>query len=135
MHIFVPIDDREGLLFNRRRQSRDRALMEEMLLRCGPSPLRISPFSQDLFTPEEADRIAVSEDFLDTAQAGDFCLCEDRALAPYEDRIESLTLCRWNRDYPGDFFLDLDLAAWRLQETKEIPGTSHDTITLEVYVK
>ena len=133
MHIFVPVDDRMGLLFFGRRLSRDRALCAEILSRCGNRPLLISPFSEELFP--EGSRVSIREDLLGTAQPGDFCFCENQALAPYEDRIETLTLCRWNRDYPSDRKLDLDLSSWTLQDSRNIPGHSHETITLEVYVK
>ena len=133
MHIFVPVDNRMGLTFFGRRLSRDRALCTELLARCGDRPLLISPFSEALFSAE--DHISLREDLLGTAQPGDFCFCENQALAPYEDQIEALTLCRWNRDYPSDRKLDLELSDWTLQDSRDIPGHSHETITLEVYAK
>ena len=51
---------------------------------------------------------------------------------PYIDKIERLVLYCWNRDYPFDQSLDLDLAKWRLTGSSELVGTSH-TITKFVY--
>ena len=103
MHVIVCVDDRMGMLFNKRRQSQDQALRQE-LMKLG-APLRMNAYSAKQFG--DCPGIAVSEDFLDTAGPGDLCFVEDRKLLPYREKIESITLCRWNRAYPGDFRLDL----------------------------
>ena len=52
----------------------------------------------------------------------------------YREKLESLVLYRWNRRYPADVYFDLDLSQWRLVSRREFSGTSHDTITKEVYL-
>ena len=71
----VCIDDRNGLLFNRRRLSRDRAQQEDLLALCGEKPLWLAPFSVPLFdwAPE---RVRVEEKFLEQAAPGDICFVE-----------------------------------------------------------
>lgn len=135
MRVIVCLDEREGMLFNRRRQSRDRALIENVMSDLGDALLRVSPYSQSLFAQYE-ERIAASENFLDDADDGDVCFVEDRALGKYLDRIEAITIYRWNRHYPADFYFDLDLQnGFRLTEHLEFAGTSHETITKETYTK
>jgi hypothetical protein len=60
---------------------------------------------------------------------------ECSALQPVEEKIEKLVVFRWNRQYPADQHLDLSLAGWKLQQTEDFPGKSHEKITEEVYAK
>ena len=95
----------------------------------------MDPYSASMFT-EEADRIHTADDFLEQAGCGDFCFVEDKAVLPYTDRIEQIILFRWNRAYPADMYFDITLdSPWKLQESHDFSGFSHDTITEEVYVK
>ena len=45
----ICLEDRNGLLFNGRRLSRDRAQQEDLMTVCGAGRLWISPFSAPLF--------------------------------------------------------------------------------------
>lgn len=132
MQVIVCLDDRNGMLFNHRRQSRDREVLKEILKDAEGKQLWIRPFSQKLFQGAE-HRVQVSDSLLDAAGPGETCFVEDLSLAGWEDSIESLTVYRWNRHYPGDFFLDLDLSGWHLVSQREFPGNSHEKITKEVY--
>ena len=132
MRVIVCLDDRNGMLFNHRRQSRDREVLKEILKDAEGKRLWIRPFSQKLFQGTE-NRVQVSDFPLDAASPGETCFVEDLSLAGWEDSIESLTVYRWNRHYPGDFFLDLDLSGWPLVSQREFPGNSHEKITKEVY--
>lgn len=130
----ICVDDRGGLLFNGRRLSRDRAQREDLLALCGAGRLWMNGFSAPLFAGLE-DRIAVDENFLTLAGPGEVCFVEDRPLGPVRDRLEAVVVYRWNRAYPADVHLDLDLAeaGLSLAERREFPGTSHETITREQY--
>ena len=133
MHGIVCVDDRMGMLFNRRRQSQDRVLRDYLLQLVGENRLLMNEYSGKQFEPAES--ICISENFLEEAREEDFCFIEDQPLLPYLKQLDSLILCRWNRNYPGDFFLDLDLGSWTLDSTREFPGSSHEKITVEVYHK
>ena len=122
-----------GMLFNRRRQSQDRVLRDYLLTLCPDRPLLMNAYSGKQFSQAPQDRIAVREDFLEAAGPGDYCFVEDRDLKPLESRLETVILCRWNRAYPGDRKLDLELAAWKLLSATEFSGSSHEKITVEVY--
>ena len=52
-------------------------------------------------------------------------------------KVTELVIYRWNRHYPSDIRWEPDLKAmgFVLQETGEFPGTSHEKITREVYVR
>ena len=133
MHAIVCVDNRMGMLFNHRRQSQDQVLRKYLLELVGEHLLYMNAYSSRQF--QEDPRIRIAEDFLPLAGKEDYCFVEDQALAPFEAQTDSLILCRWNRDYPGDFFLDLDLSHWKIVDTREFPGSSHEKITVEVYKK
>ena len=130
----VCVDDRNGMLFNQRRVSRDRAQQEDLLALCGGDKLWINGFSAKLLEPF-ADRIIVDEDFLRLAGPGTYCFVENQPLLPWQERLEGVILYRWNREYPSDVKLDLDLTGFELRERVEFPGSSHGRITREIYVK
>ena len=131
MNIIVCVDDKGGMAFNHRRQSRDRVLNEKLLSLTEGHQLWMAPSSEKLFAG--APQVRAAEDFLAQAGAEDFCFVEQAALAPYLEKIGQLWLVRWNRVYPADTWLNLDLTSWQLASSEEFPGSSHEKITLEVY--
>ena len=133
MILIVCVDDAGGLGFNRRRQSQDRALRARMLRKWGR--LWMNAYSAGQFAKE--DPVTADEDFLEKSGPGDACFAEGPAAAEALDRAEKLVLYRWNRKYPADchFPLDLEARGWRLEETAEFAGSSHEKITEEVYVR
>ncbi len=137
MHCLVCIDDHGGMMFHRRRQSRDRAVCADIMRVAVDSRLWMNDYSRRQFSGEEAEAILVEEHFLDCAGPGDWCFVEDQPLRPWLDRIESMTVYRWNRVYPADFRLDIFPwdDGWTITAREEFSGHSHPTITKEVYVK
>jgi hypothetical protein len=134
MHVIVTIDDNGGMLFNHRRQSRDAIVNERILSMIGDKKLFINNFSWKMLKYAE-DKLNVTEHFLDIAEKGDFCFVEDKHLKEYEDKIESIYVFKWNRDYPHDFDFDINLDEWNCTSFEEFAGFSHESIYLEKYVK
>lgn len=134
MKVILCIDDKGGMLFNHRRQSRDCKLMEDVAWFVGGGVLCCNEYSAKLFAETKIEPV-VSEDFLETAEAWDFCFVEDKPLASYLGKIQQLVIYKWNRTYPADFYLDLKLNDFMRVETVEFPGNSHEKITREVYVR
>ncbi len=136
MTVFVCIDDRGGMLFNKRRQSRDSRVIEDVARTVGDGVLYISDFSEILFEESDASVISVSEPLL-SAGADGFAFIENEHLSEYLDKIDRLIIYKWNRKYPYDFALDVEptSAGFRKRSTREFIGTSHDKITREDYVK
>lgn len=134
MNVAVCLDDRNGMLFNRRRQSRDKVMIEDILKECKGRTLWISNFSAKLFPDLSQHSIRLSENPLAEAQAEDFCFIENLPLKPHEANIRRLIVYRWNRQYPADTYLDLDLQKyWKLELQLEFAGHSHEKITKEFY--
>lgn len=135
MIAIVCVDDHNGMMFHKRRQSQDRVLRQRMLELAGEQKLWMDAYSRRQFEQEEESRISVVEpDFSDIA-SGEYCFLEDQDPARYEDQIEELILFHWNRVYPADLYCTMDLSSWVLTETKEFSGSSHEKITQERYVK
>ena len=64
MIIIACVDQRNGMLFNRRRQSQDRVLRQHILEETADSQLWMNPYSARQFREVPAGRITVDEDFL-----------------------------------------------------------------------
>lgn len=132
MHIILCLDDRNGLLFNRRRLSSDKAVCRRVAENA-QGKLWMNSYSAKLFADYE---ISVDEEFLRKAEAGDTCFVETLDFAEVAEKIESITIYRWNRAYPADIRLPEQLLAqWHMSAPVDFPGNSHDTITEEKYTK
>lgn len=126
MILAVCVDDRLGMRFNGRRQSRDRAVFDDLL---GLGCVRIHPDSEKIFPGAQA-----SEGYLSEAGAGEICFCEDDAYLDHAQRIEKIILYKWNRTYPRDLCFTFP-GKWRLAESRDLAGSSHEMITREVYIQ
>lgn len=137
MHVILCLDDKDGMLFNHRRQSQDRVLRRHILALCGARALWLNVYSSGQFTEHERARLRIDNQFLALAGKGDYCFVEDQAIEPFLDQIESIILFGWNRVYPADRYFDRSLLdhGWTLQETEAFTGSSHAKITKEVYRK
>lgn len=129
MTLYICLDDRNGLKFNKRRQSRDAAVLEDIRSQIAEN-LRIEPFSEKLIQEAEIPYVLSSE-------AAEDYFAEDVPSEEILNQTERIVIYRWNRHYPADVRWDPDLSAlgFSLRETTEFPGTSHEKITREVYEK
>lgn len=130
MKIIAVTEDRGGMFFNGRRESRDRTLNEDIIRLTGSGRLWVAPISADMFP-----NAIVDEHFLDMAGNDDFCFVEDRSLQLYEKFVSDVYLYHWNRRYPADIYFDLPLERYHVVAVKEFAGYSHDKITMEHYRK
>ena len=130
MKIFICIDNDKGMLFNNRRQSRDSKLLEKIAEIVQNNKLWITEFSKNLFEND----VVIDNDMLDKALEEDFCFVENLELSLYIEKITEIYLFHWNRSYPSDFKLNLDMNTnFKLINTEDFAGSSHEKITLEVW--
>ena len=134
MEIIVCLDDYGGMLFNSRRQSRDRLLIEDIMSNLGDKKLYISEYSRILFEAYEG-RYEIVNDFSNVSDDNCVCFVENVSVKPYIDRISAVTVYNWNRVYPRDFVFDINLEneGFSLMSSYEFKGYSHDNIRKEVY--
>lgn len=71
--------------------------------------LWMSPYSDRLYGSLDGMELEVNPDFLSLAGSGEYCLAVSEGLAAYEESIEQIIVFWWNRTYPADAYLDLDL--------------------------
>lgn len=131
----ICVSDDLGMTFNKRRQSRDEELIRYITERINGHRLLISSRSEDLFRSIPDLNVIIDDDFLNSAKSDDYCFVEFDALRPYKDKIHELIVCRWNRKYPSDMRFDLDLSNYKLTDSVDIKGKSHEKITIETWEK
>ncbi len=125
--VAVCVDDRGGMTFFGKRQSRDRVLISE-LCESVQEKIYIHPYSKLLFEPHE-ERYVSADNPIDACPDGGICFIENISLAEHADVIETVILYKWNRVYPFDKKLDLALDGFSVECESEFVGSSHDKIT------
>ncbi|WP_297720642.1 ribonuclease Z [Intestinimonas sp.] len=135
MLVFLCLDQKNGMAFHQRRQSLDRAIRADLLTAAAGRPVWMTPYSARQFTEPEAVLRTSDAPLQETEREG-LCFVEFPPLSAALDRIDTLVVYRWNRVYPTDQRLDLDLnTSFRLVSSTDIPGHSHEKITKEVYLR
>ena len=136
MTVIVCIDNAGGMLFNKRRQSKDKLLLEDIKRLSGSKEILISPFSEKLISTSGIP-YRVLECPLREGGGSDILFVENFHLKEYIDIIDTLIIYKWNRDYPSDFYLDIDTKkdGFRIKSRREFKGNSHEKITREDYTK
>lgn len=133
MNVILCLDDNKGLLFNNRRQSRDKAVAEDIFNSLNGERLTVTSFSEKLFS-DCADRITVDDNPFGN-DANIYIFAENLSLQQFMTKIDKITVYNWNRVYPCDFYCDIDFSQFELLEESELAGNSHDKITKQVFVK
>ena len=126
-------DERGGMIFNNRRVSRDRILIDD-LVNSVEGVIYIGEYSALLFESHK-DRVTVVADALADAPAGAVCFVEVPPFMSHEGDISRLIIYNWNRRYPFDRQLDISPAkmGFKLVSVTEFEGSSHEKITKEIY--
>lgn len=128
MKLIVCLDDNNGMMFNKRRQSRDRVLIENVLELCEGEKLYTNEYSSKLFSE---NTVEIFENIEDVGNG--YCFAENFTVN--EENVEKIIVYKWNRLYPADTYLNIDLAGWNMTETVDFEGSSHEKITREIYVR
>ncbi len=115
------------MMFNRRRCSRDREVIADILAMYDPLEICLSAYSSSLF-----DGAKVISD-LSEAEGGVLFL-EDFSLDAALAQARKLIVYRFDRVYPADVRLVIP-QAFCMTESREFAGFSHEKITREVYEK
>lgn len=130
MHIVICLDDRNGMLFNRRRLSSDKAVCQRIVENI-TGRLWMNAYSAKLF---EGVQVCIDDSFMDLAEQADTCFVENIDVISWFPKAETITIYRWNRHYPSDTKLPDDALKGRsLIGRQDFPGNSHENITEEIY--
>lgn len=109
------------MLFNRRRQSQDRLLRQDLLSEAAGGPLWMSPYSREQFS-DPPEMVRAAEDFPRRAGPGELCFFEDLDPALWLAEAEEVVLYHWNRTYPSDRRFPLPLAGGLWRGGRSSPG-------------
>lgn len=136
MKLVVCLDDRRGMMFAGRRQSRDRRVTEDILRDLGGGALYISPYSEKLLRDLGVDlRIAVDPIAAARGESDATVFLEDRAAPACTDGIDTVIIYSWGETYPADLTFDMDLSTFRRRGVVTFAGSSHEKITKEIYTR
>ena len=130
MKLIVCLDDKNGMLFMKKRQSRDRLLIEDIGKCTAGETVLMESYSLPLFDGSGIPCRASDTPLTDAIPGGVF-FNERFRVSPHKDSIDTVILYRWNRHYPAD--LSWETIPGQLISREDFPGKSHETITREVY--
>lgn len=131
MKLIVCIDDKNGMLFGTKRQSRDSVLIRRILEKTRDSTLVLSPYSAPLFA--EKKELVVASDPAAVCKQDQYLFIENTSLP--ETDVDTLLIYRWNRRYPATRFFTLSTEEFTLEEQTDFQGSSHECITEERWTK
>lgn len=127
MILITCIDNSNGIMFNKRRVSKDALLIERLKGITKENKIYVSEYSKPLF--DGFDNLVLS---IENLTNNDFYFLEDE---DYNGNIDKIIIYKWNRDYPADKYFDIGLSSYELISTQDFQGSSHDLITEEIYIK
>ena len=130
MTLIFCVDERGGIAFNGRRQSRDAAVCEDIISSLG-GKIEMSEYSAPLFAGFNG--VCITDE--PSKDAVYFCeLCDPE---PLIEKSSAIILYKWNRIYPSDvrFTKSPTALGFSLCESVDIAGHSHNKITKEIYRK
>jgi hypothetical protein len=131
MKVILCLDDNKGLLFNNRRQSRDKAVLDDIFNGLNQEMLTITSFSEKLFA-DYNDKLVVDDNPFEN-ESNTNIFAENLSLQQYFTKIDEIIVYNWNREYPCDFYCDVDFSQLMLIEEKEFTGNSHEKITKRIF--
>ena len=104
--VAITVDDKMGIAFNNRRQSKDKILIADI---CNEteSPIYVTSYSAPLFEEYE-DKIRVVKEPMRECPDDGVCFVEMTEIRSYANEISRLVIYRWNRHYPSDKKLDFN---------------------------
>lgn len=126
MKLILCVDEKGGFSFSRKRQSRDKLLISEILKETGGN-LFIDEYSACLFS--EFKDVKIIKDISEAADGYFFA----EGHLPSLDFVDEIILYCWNRHYPADVFFSVDEKLFALEYEQEFKGFSHEKITKKNY--
>lgn len=128
MTIILCLDDKNGLSFNNRRQSRDKILIEDIMQN---DNVYILERSACLFAEYSVNKVNnVSDLPNDVVYFHEITDPKDII-----NMFDTVIIYRWNRHYPSDVKFEFTMNNYKKIYEEEFVGFSHDKITKEVFVR
>ena len=110
MIVITCLDQKNGMMFNHRRQSQDSVLREHVAKLVANLPLWMNHYSASQFDTESIPNLNIDDAFLQEAAQGEYCFVEDAHLhhlrsgsreSPFLDGIApipltGISICSWD---------------------------------------
>lgn len=135
MILITCVDKNKGMLFNNRRQSKDRNLIKHICKMVKNNKIWINSFSKDLFEEQKYSNIIVDDEFINKIKEEEYCFIENISPVTLENKISKIILYSWDREYPADMYFNIKLENWILESEAEIKGSSHKRITQQIFIR
>lgn len=123
-------------MFNNRRQTKDRIVIQKIKEIVNKENLHLSNYSLSLFQDnnslEDTEIVLCNESEIESKES-DYYFIEDFSPKDYEKMAKRIVLFCWNKTYPADSFFNIDLSKYELKEEVEFEGYSHDNISMKIY--
>lgn len=132
MKVIVCLDDNAGMLFFSKRQSRDKAVVDDINKLTEGAVLAMSQYSYDLFKETGREDINV---FSNGGQPPvcDYLFVENPEYIK-EDELDEIIVYYWGRKYPSDRRCTVNFDKYTIAEELEFKGNSHDKIIRRRYI-
>lgn len=132
MTICICVDDNMGILFNRRRVSRDGELISRLTKKFENRKIFIKEYSLPLFT-DHKDRVCIFEDITTLCEDA-VCFLEE-GIERIPDNTDRIITYHWNRKYPSDTYFYIDEEKFGCVCESEFKGSSHDKISERTWIR
>ncbi len=135
MTLILTLDTSGGMLFNFRRQTRDRAVYERILQKFTGRSIRMNEYSAPLFKASGGLPISIGD--FENVQADDVLFIENTPPERFAQKADTIIIYRWDKIYPCDLRADTTtlLRDFTNAENTEFKGFSHDKITEEIWYR
>lgn len=128
MTIILCMDDKNGISFNNRRQSRDKILIEDVMKN---NNVYILNHSFALFSEYSVKKVNNENELPHDAVYFHEITDPTRIM----DKFDTVIIYRWNRYYPSDIQFDLKTDLYKKIFEEDFIGSSHDKITKEIWIR
>lgn len=137
MNIIVCLEDKNGMMFNKRRLSQDVAIREDIYKNMDGKSLIMNDYSYKMFSKDEPKIDIIVREDLPVCDSENLQFIEDKQLGNFESEIDKMIVYYWNRRYPSDLKFDIDFSngKWEVVSEEEFEGNSHDKITKKIILK
>ena len=126
MTIILCLDDKNGISFNNRRQSRDKILIEDVMKN---NNVYILNHSFTLFSEYSVKKVNNVNELPHDAVYFHEITDPTRMM----DKFDTVIIYRWNRHYPSDIQFAFKTDLYKKISKEEFDGSSHEKITKEIY--
>lgn len=130
MTLILTVENSLGLSFNNRRLSKDEEIIKNISKLCQNNKLYLDEYSKKLF---KYKNVKIVKLYNTNFQKDDYVFCE-REIPKNLSSPKKLILYKFNRDYPFDNAIDIDMTNFQLIDTFDFKGKSHEKITREIYI-